>query len=110
MKRVVIVRHAKSVPYGYDDDFNRDLKSRGVTDAEKISSELKNMGIKPDAMVSSPAKRALKTATIFSENLGFNKNEIREVEDIYDGLTTSEFIDLIHELPESSNNDFFFLC
>lgn len=108
MKRVVIVRHAKSVPYGYDDDFNRELKNRGITDAEKISSELKKMNIKPDAMISSPAKRAIKTATIFAENLGFDKNNIREIEEIYDGLTTSEFIDLIHELPDSVNTAFFF--
>ncbi len=41
MKRVIIVRHAKSVPYGYDDDFHRDLTDRGIHDAEKISSKLK---------------------------------------------------------------------
>lgn len=28
MKRVIIVRHGKAVPYGYDDDFNRDLQDR----------------------------------------------------------------------------------
>ncbi|MBN2635765.1 MAG: histidine phosphatase family protein [Prolixibacteraceae bacterium] len=108
MKRVVIVRHAKSVPYGYDDDFNRDLKNRGITDAERISSELKIRSIKPDVMISSPAKRAIKTATIFAENLSFDKNNIREIEEIYNGLTTSEFIDLIHELPDSANTAFFF--
>ena len=37
MKRVVIVRHAKSVPYGYEDDFNRYLTERGEKDAAKIS-------------------------------------------------------------------------
>ena len=29
MKQIVIVRHAKAVPYGYEDDFNRDLTERG---------------------------------------------------------------------------------
>ena len=108
MKRVIIVRHAKSVPYGYDDDFNRDLKDRGKKDAEKISSELYKQGIKPDAFVSSPAKRALKTARIFAENLHFNKSDIRQVEDIYEGLTTSEFLGLIQELPETVNTVCFF--
>ena len=41
MKRVVIVRHAKSEPYGYDNDFYRDLTDRGESDAEKISEKLK---------------------------------------------------------------------
>ncbi len=108
MKQVVIVRHAKSVAYGYDDDFNRDLSKRGRKDAEKISSELQSLEIQPDAMVSSPAKRALKTARIFAEKLGFDKSEISEVEDIYDGMTTSEFLELIRELPETAETAFFF--
>lgn len=108
MKRVIIVRHAKSVPYGYEDDFNRNLTERGEKDATKISSELKQRGIKVDIMVSSPAKRALKTAHIFAENLGFDKNKIKEVKDIYDGMTTSQFLKLIHELRESAETVFFF--
>ena len=108
MKRVVIVRHAKSVPYGYDDDFNRDLKDRGKNDAMLVSEELKRKGIVPDTMISSPAKRAIKTARIFAENLGFNRKDILEVEDIYDGQTTSEFLEMIQQLPEEAESVFFF--
>lgn len=108
MKRVVIVRHAKSVPYGYDDDFNRDLRDRGKNDSKLVSGELERQGIKPDVMISSPAKRAIKTARIFAETLGFPKKEIIEVEDIYDGLTTSEFLGLIRNLPDDKNTAFFF--
>lgn len=108
MKRVIIVRHGKSVPYGYDDDFNRDLSDRGKKDAKNISSELKNLGIKADAIISSPATRAIKTARIFAENLNFERKNIREEEDIYDGLTTSQFLELIRELPENTNTVFFF--
>ncbi len=108
MKRVIIVRHAKSVPYGYDDDFNRDLSSRGKSDASIIGSELRKRGIRPDAMISSPAKRALKTARIFAEQLEFEKNKIIENQDIYDGQTTSEFVDMIQDLTEDINTAFFF--
>lgn len=108
MKRVVIVRHGKSVPFGYDDDFSRDLRERGKKDAEKISSELQQQGMKPDSMISSPAKRAIKTARIFAENLNFNKKDIIQNQDIYDGLTTSEFLELIHDLPEDTEIAFFF--
>lgn len=41
MKRVVLVRHAKAVGHGYDDDFNRDLRESGVIDAQRVSNELK---------------------------------------------------------------------
>jgi phosphohistidine phosphatase len=108
MKRVVIVRHAKSVPYGYDDDFSRDLRDRGKNDAKLISSELSTQGTKPDIMISSPAKRALKTARIFAENLNFNKKNILEVDDIYEGLTTSGFLGLIQDLPEEKETAFIF--
>lgn len=108
MKRVVIVRHAKSVPYGYGDDFNRNLTASGEKDAAKIVLELQQRGIKADSMISSPAKRALKTAHIFAQSLDFDKNKIIEVKDLYDGMTTSQFIKLINELRESADTAFFF--
>lgn len=108
MKRVVIVRHGKAVAYGYDDDFSRDLRERGKNDAKLISSELYKQGIFPNIIISSPAKRALKTARIFAENLNFKKGKIIENPDIYDGLTTSEFVEIIHKLPKDVETVFFF--
>lgn len=108
MKTLVIVRHAKSVPYGYDDDFNRDLRDRGKNDAKLVSTELKKKGVIPEIMISSPAKRAMKTARIFAENLDYNEKDIRQVDAIYDGLTTSEFLDLVKELPDEVGTAFVF--
>ncbi len=108
MKRAVIVRHAKSVPYGYEDDFNRDLKDRGKNDAGHISKELEKRGVFPDIMVSSPAKRAIKTARIFADNLEFNKKNIREEKAIYEGQSTYEFLEMIQSLPEGTVTAFFF--
>lgn len=108
MKQVVIVRHAKAVPYGYENDFERDLTDRGENDADKLGKELKRKGIQADVIISSPAKRALKTARIFAENLDFEKNRIQEIQNIYDGLTTTEFLQLIHQLPESAGTALFF--
>ncbi|MGQ8337955.1 SixA phosphatase family protein [Sunxiuqinia sp. A32] len=108
MKRVVIVRHAKSVPYGYDDDFNRGLSDRGKSDAKKLSSQLVKDGILPDMIVSSPAKRALKTAKIYAESLSFPENKILLEDDFYDGVTTQEFIDILRGLPEKVETVFTF--
>ncbi|NQU51432.1 MAG: histidine phosphatase family protein [Bacteroidetes bacterium] len=108
MKRVIIVRHGKAVPYGYDDDFTRDLRDRGKSDAKLISTVLNKSNILPDAMISSPAKRALKTARIFAEILDFKKKNITEIQAIYEGLTTSEFLELIQELPDNIETVFFF--
>lgn len=108
MKRVVIVRHGKAVPYGYENDFTRDLKDRGKDDAKLVSQELKNRAISPDEIISSPAKRALKTARIFAENLDFDKSRIVEIEEIYNGMTTGEFQGMIQELPVDAKTVFFF--
>lgn len=108
MKRVVIVRHAKAVPFGYEDDFNRDLRDRGKNDAKLVSSALAEKNIIPETIISSPAKRAIKTARYFAENLNFPQNKIIQEEDIYDGLTTSEFLGLINDISDDNNSVFFF--
>lgn len=108
MKRIVIVRHAKAVPHGYDDDFNRELRNSGKIDADLISKELKRQNIFPDTIISSTANRALTTAEIYAENLGYEKSNIRKVDDIYEGLTDSEFMEIIHTLPNESKTVFFF--
>ena len=100
MKRVIIVRHAKSVPYGYDDDFHRDLTDRGINDAEKISFRLKELGIAADLVIASPANRTMQTANIFCHNLGYDTKLIRQEKSFYEGITTQSFVDLLQQLPE----------
>ena len=108
MKRVIIVRHAKSVPYGYDEDFSRDLAERGITDAKKISMRLREMGIFTDLVIASPATRTMHTATIYCQTLGYEVSSIRQEEDMYDGLTTQGFVDLLRKLPEKVQTVFVF--
>lgn len=100
MKRVIIVRHAKSVHFGYDNDFNRDLTDRGEHDAKKISLKLQEMKLWPDLVISSPATRALHTAMIYSQNLNYNPDKIQKERDLYEGLTTQELVDFLQKLPE----------
>jgi phosphohistidine phosphatase len=106
MKRVVIVRHAKSVPFGYDDDFHRDLTDRGIHDAEKISSRLKEDGITPDILLASPAVRTMHTASIFCKHLGYDLRSIRQEMAFYEAATTQDYIDMIQELPEDIHTVF----
>lgn len=108
MKRVVIVRHAKSVPYGYDDDFHRDLTDRGIEDASKISLHLKELGIIPDLVIASPAVRTMHTSGIFCKNLGYDLKKVQEESSFYGGLTTQRFVDLLQLLPEDVQTVFVF--
>lgn len=67
-KTIVFIRHAKS---SWTDlsmrDYDRPLDSRGLSDAPIMARKLMELGIKPDLIVSSGAKRAQETAAFFSK-------------------------------------------
>jgi phosphohistidine phosphatase len=71
LKTLILVRHAKS---GWKndpaiEDFDRPLNRRGERDAPAMAARLAESGIKVDALLSSPACRALSTAEAFSREL-----------------------------------------
>ena len=108
MKRLVLVRHAKAVHWGYDDDFNRELTERGERDASRVSNHLGTIGITPNLIISSPASRALQTAVIFAGQLNIPQIDIIQKQELYHGLTTGELMDLIHAYPEEAACVFIF--
>src|SRR6184192_1474294 len=63
MKTLFLIRHAKS---SWDDtalpDKDRPLSDRGRRDAPKMGKRLAKRDVKPDLILSSPARRALTTA------------------------------------------------
>ena len=86
-KTLYIARHAKS---SWDDmtlsDFERPLNKRGKRDVPFMAQVLKDKGIKPDLILSSPAKRAKKTAQHYHELLS---GELRFDERIYEASAMS---------------------
>ena len=77
MKTLILVRHAKS---SWDDlglnDFDRPLNDRGKKDAPKMAERVAKKKIGIDAFISSPAKRAARTAKIFAEEFKAKKKDI----------------------------------
>ncbi|MDG5800841.1 histidine phosphatase family protein [Marinilabiliaceae bacterium ANBcel2] len=93
MKRLILVRHAKTEPMSdAGSDYSRKLKKRGHKDAAIVSQHLQQKGYTPDAIISSPATRALQTAEIFAETYDIDSSEIREAPFLYDGETTIGFL------------------
>ena len=90
MKTLILVRHAKS---SWDtpglSDFDRPLNERGKKDAPEMADRLKEKGIKLDHIVSSPAKRAKRTARFFAETFNLDKENILLVEDLYGAMPTA---------------------
>ena len=77
MKTLFLVRHAKS---SRDDpslpDRDRSLDDRGKRDAPKMGKRLAKRNVKPDLLVSSPALRALTTAHLTAEEIGYKRKDI----------------------------------
>lgn len=73
MKRLFVVRHAKS---SWTDpnlsDFDRPLNDRGLNAAPFMGELIAKKNLIPDIIVSSPAKRAIKTALLLKEASGVN--------------------------------------
>ena len=91
MKTLILVRHAKS---SWTDpalpDRDRPLNDRGKRDAPKMARRLARDNLKPDLILSSPARRARKTARILAKALDYDFEDIR----LDDGLYAVEADDL----------------
>lgn len=84
MKTLYLIRHAKSSwDFPELDDFQRPLNGRGKKDAPRMGRFLADKGILPERIISSPAKRAFKTARKMARELGYPKTEIVRDKAIY---------------------------
>lgn len=93
MKKIILIRHAKS-SWDYNcSDLKRPLSNRGYNDADIMSIIFKNFKLNIDSIYSSPARRTLDTAYKFLNNLNYNVKLIIE-QSLYDfdGEATEKFI------------------
>jgi phosphohistidine phosphatase len=100
MKQLLLVRHAKSdwsTPSL--SDFDRPLNDRGKKDAPVMAERLLDKKIKIDAFISSPAKRAKKTASIFAKAYKIDKDDIIFKEVLY-GAAVDAFYDVISKVSD----------
>ncbi len=84
MKTLYINRHAKSswANMGMA-DFDRPLNNRGENDAPMMGKRLKERGIIPDYILSSPANRAITTARTIATEIGYLLANIKEDRNLY---------------------------
>jgi phosphohistidine phosphatase len=100
MKSLILVRHAKTIQYGYDQDFDRTLTDRGEENAERISCEMVKIGLIPDLIISSPAVRTTQTTKIYARNFGYPIGNVSYEKKLYSGMQTTTFLHLLHELDD----------
>ena len=84
MKKLVIMRHAKS---SWKDstlnDHDRPLNKRGERDAPAMGKRLANRSVSPDLIVSSTAVRAITTARAVAETIHYDIHKIVQSRKLY---------------------------
>lgn len=98
MKTLLLIRHAKS---SWDNsilsDFERPLNERGKQDAPMMAKRIKDKKIEIDAFVSSPAKRAKKTAELFMHEFDIKGKKLVLVPSLYEA-SLNNFYDVVENL------------
>ncbi|HRP55080.1 histidine phosphatase family protein [Agriterribacter sp.] len=106
MRSVLFIRHAKS---SWDDasvsDFDRSLNERGKKDAQEMARRLISRRIPLDSFISSPAKRARKTAGFFIKAYELPESALVLKAELYLPLA-----DVFYEVIEGIANDFHHLA
>jgi phosphohistidine phosphatase len=84
MKRLTLVRHAKS-DWSLPDqqDWDRVLNKRGQRDAPEMARRLRARRLKPESILTSPAVRALSTASIMAHELKVPASHVQQDERLY---------------------------
>ena len=100
MKTLFVIRHAKS---SWDNpsqsDFDRPLNDRGKKDAPRMAERLKEK-FTVDIFISSPAKRARKTAAHFIEEFGRKEKELVLLETLYEA-SPNAFFDAVSKIDDN---------
>ena len=103
MKTLLLVRHAKS---SWDNlqltDFERPLNDRGKKDAPAMAEKVKDRKIKIDRFISSPAKRAKKTAVIFMDEYGMQEKDLVLLPSLYEA-SVKNFYEAVENINDKDD-------
>ncbi len=90
MKRLFIVRHAKSSwDSSYLSDFDRPLNGRGKRDLPDMANRFLETGYGVDLIISSPAERAWTTAKGFAKVIRISDEKLLDDERLYHAGTAT---------------------
>lgn len=100
MKRLLLLRHAKSAwPQGVE-DHDRPLGERGLRDAPRMGAYIASAGLVPDLALVSPARRTRETWALVEPALG-RACPAHFVPSIYEA-EASAILEAVREAPDSA--------
>ena len=99
MKRLSLLCHAKSSWKQPElADIERPLNARGKRDAPVMGERLAAAGFRPDLLVTSPARRAARTASRIARAIGYPEDAIRIDREVY-FADAAELLRRVRALP-----------
>ena len=109
MKRLIIVRHAKSSwKFTEVSDHERSLKEKGIIKANIVSKHLSEKVDSVDAVFSSSANRTLHTAVIFCHNLNIPTEKI-SINTVLYNMFYRDFIKFVKNIDDKNNTVMMFI-
>lgn len=108
MKRIILVRHAKSDKDNYyDTDFDRWLSKRWIEEIKFVSKILKKLELKTDLILCSSAVRARETLEWLWEELDMRNEKVvydREIYDYHLSESLDYYLGLISKVDNIKDN------
>jgi phosphohistidine phosphatase len=100
MKTVYVMRHSKADQNFMGSDFERKLTDQGKLNTNIVALRFLEKNLHTDMVISSPAKRAEKTAQLFAETIGISKDKILYKSELYHA-PEEVYLKLINALPNT---------
>lgn len=104
MKTITVVRHAKS---SWKDaslgDRKRPLNKRGKRDAPVMGKRIRERGIRPSLIISSPATRAWSTAKLIAAEISYPLEFLQREDELY-LASLDEILDVVLAQDDGFNN------
>ncbi len=95
--KIFLMQHGKSLPEEVDPE--KSLSSEGRIETEKIADILRNIGVKPDKILTSGKKRAIETAEIVSRYLDVGYERVEGLNPLDDpSIIYSKLMDMERDI------------
>jgi phosphohistidine phosphatase len=101
--QLFVLRHGKASDEMFGRDFDRSLTDKGIKQAEKIGEWMSSQSLKPDFVITSPAKRALMTTQLVTRKLNVEPQNIQVASQIYDA-DLDALLEVLANCPSSNHN------
>ena len=103
-KNLYLLRHAMADErLGDQHDIDRTLTSTGLQNATRMGINFLNKQYQFDIIISSPAIRAISTATLIAEQIKYDPAKIHQNQEIYEASTRT-LLQVINQLKEDWQN------